>query len=122
MRYLISPAKKYYKAALHPHSTVSDGKLTPLESKALYKERGYSILALTDHHVIAAHPELNDEDFLMLTGIELGLDAPDYKPPASFFGKSYHINRIAKRPDLLRQPIVAVVPLGVKRKEKGLCN
>ena len=103
MKHLLPPVK-YYKASLHTHSTVSDGKLTPQEVKALYKAAGYSILALTDHHIIARHPELNDEDFLTLTGIELGLDSEDYAPPQSFFGQTYHFNLIAKDPDNLWQP------------------
>ncbi len=103
MKYLLPPVK-FYKASLHTHSTVSDGKLTPQELKEAYKARGYSILSLTDHHIIAAHPELNDPDFLTLTGIELGVETEDYKPPQSFFGKVYHINLIAKRADNLWQP------------------
>lgn len=102
--------KKFYKASLHTHSTVSDGKLTPQEVKGYYKQQGYSILALTDHHVIADHSDLNDEELLCLTGIELGLDDENYKPPASFFGKSYHIGLIAKRADLLWQPYYKELP------------
>ena len=104
MKHLLPQREKYFKASLHTHSTVSDGKMTPEEVKEHYKAAGYSIMALTDHHIIAAHPELNDPDFLMLTGIELGLDSEDYAPPASFFGKTYHFNLIAKDPDHLWQP------------------
>lgn len=104
VKYLLPPVKQYFKASLHTHSTVSDGKLTPEEVKKYYKKAGYSILALTDHHIVARHPELNDGDFLTLTGIELGLDSEDYCPPASFTGKTYHINLIAKDPDNLWQP------------------
>ena len=103
-KYLLPPVDKYFKASLHTHSVVSDGKLTPEEVKELYKTAGYSILALTDHHVIARHPELNDEAFLALTAIELGLDSADYAPPQSFFGQTYHFNLIAKEPDNLWQP------------------
>jgi len=103
-KYLLPPVKKFFKASLHTHSTVSDGKLTPQEVKALYKAAGYSILALTDHHIISDHPELNEEDFLTLTSIELGLDSADYAPPQSFFGQTYHFNLIAKDPQKLWQP------------------
>lgn len=104
IKYLLPPVQRFFKASLHTHSTVSDGKLTPQEVKEQYKAQGYSILALTDHHIIAAHPELDEEDFLTLTSIELGLDSADYAPPQSFFGKTYHFNMIAKRPDNLWQP------------------
>lgn len=103
MKYLL-PNVNFYKASLHTHSTVSDGKLTPQQVKELYKEQGYSILALTDHHVITAHPELDEEGFLTLTSIELGMDSADYAPPQSFFGQTYHFNLIAKRPDNFWQP------------------
>jgi hypothetical protein len=103
MKYLLPPVP-YYKASLHTHSTVSDGKMTPQEVKAHYKAAGFSILALTDHHIVAKHPELNDENFLTLTAIELGLDSADYAPPQSFFGQTYHFNLIAKDPDHLWQP------------------
>lgn len=46
--YLISPDKKQYKANLHCHSTISDGKKTPEELKEMYKRHGYSILAITE--------------------------------------------------------------------------
>ena len=68
--YLLPNDKKAYKANLHCHSTISDGKMTPEELKALYKEKGYQILAYTDHEVLVPHPELNDEDFLAMTGYE----------------------------------------------------
>lgn len=103
MKHLL-PSVNYYKASLHTHSTVSDGKMTPQEVKAHYKAAGYSILALTDHHIIAAHPELDEADFLTLTSIELGLDSADYAPPQSFFGQTYHFNLISKDPNNLWQP------------------
>ena len=104
MRHLLPQGVPFFKASLHTHSTVSDGLLTPQEVKAQYKQQGYQILSLTDHHLIAAHPELNDPDFLTLTGIEIGMETPDYAPPQSFFGDAYHFNLIAKRPDTLWQP------------------
>lgn len=75
MKYCLLPQNgKFYKANLHSHTTVSDGTLTPLQMKQLYKSRGYSILACTDHEMMVSHHDLTDEDFLMLTGFELGFD------------------------------------------------
>lgn len=68
--YLLSGSKKQYKANLHCHSTVSDGKHSPEQLKALYKARGYSILAYTDHEVLVPHNELTDDDFLTMPGFE----------------------------------------------------
>lgn len=72
--YILPENGNFYKANLHSHSTVSDGTLTPEEMKELYKSRGYSILCCTDHEIMVPHHELTDEDFLMLTGFELGFD------------------------------------------------
>lgn len=68
--YLIPNHGSFYKANLHCHSTVSDGKWTPEQIKENYKARGYSIVAYTDHNVFVTHNEL-DEDFLPLNGYEL---------------------------------------------------
>src|SRR5215813_8805491 len=49
MRSLFSARDRFYKGNLHTHSTRSDGKLSPEEVVAAYRERGYDFLALTDH-------------------------------------------------------------------------
>ena len=59
-KYLIPENGQFYKANFHCHTTVSDGRLTPEEVKALYKEHGYSVIAFTDHDVYIPHPERND--------------------------------------------------------------
>ena len=68
--YLISPHKNQYKANLHCHSTLSDGKRTPRELKEDYKAHGYHILAITDHEVPKDHSVMSEPGFLMLTGYE----------------------------------------------------
>jgi hypothetical protein len=60
----------WLKGNTHGHSTVSDGRFTPEELVRGYRERGYSFLALTDHNVLAAHDDLSDEKFILLTGLE----------------------------------------------------
>ena len=50
---LLDPAKNYFKANLHCHTNISDGKLSPAEIKAHYMKNGYSIVAFTDHDVPA---------------------------------------------------------------------
>ena len=69
--YLIDEKKRFYKANLHAHSTVSDGEMTPEELKLYYKNQGYHILAITDHEVLVPHNELNDENFLTVPGYEV---------------------------------------------------
>ena len=85
-----------YKANLHCHSTVSDGKLTPAELKDAYKNHGYSILCITDHETPCDHTDLTDEDFLMLTGYEAYIRQTEGKHDA--YRSEVHINLFAKDP------------------------
>ena len=66
-----------YKANLHSHSTLSDGRVTPGEAKDAYKAQGYSILAITDHNIFIPHNDLTEDDFLMLNGIEYNVNSDD---------------------------------------------
>lgn len=68
--YLLPPEGNLYKTNLHSHSTVSDGRFSPEELKRLYTEKGYHAIAFTDHRACVPHPELTDENFVALTGIE----------------------------------------------------
>lgn len=96
--YLISPKKTQYRANLHCHSVLSDGKLTPEQLKEAYKNEGYSILSITDHERPCNHSDLNDDDFLMLTGYEAYI-RPDPECRYNIFEKELHINLFAKEPD-----------------------
>lgn len=71
MKILLDEKQNKYKANLHCHSTVSDGALSPSELKKIYTEKGYSIIAYTDHDVMIAHDELTDDNFLALHGFEV---------------------------------------------------
>lgn len=113
MKHLLPPVK-YYKANFHCHSVVSDGKLTPEELRDAYKEKGYSILAITDHSVMVQHQHLNQPDFLLLTGVEIDVEEEDN--PVNVYDRKLHMCLIGKNP--LRQwlpfrdprPIPASVP------------
>jgi len=100
---LLPKAERYFKANLHAHSSISDGNFSPEELKNLYKEKGYSILAITDHNIIVDHSDLNDEDFLLLTAAEYNINNPDMKDNI-ITAKTYHINFISKTPDNLWMP------------------
>ena len=93
-KYLLPRTGKFYRANLHCHTTITDGKRTPEEVKALYKSRGYSIVAYTDHDIMIPHPELDDEDFLALTGYEMEITQTDSS--LGIFKKTAHICLIAK--------------------------
>ena len=94
---LISSEKKQYKANLHCHSTLSDGKLAPEELKKMYKEHGYDILAITDHSHPYNHSAMNDPGFLMLTGYEAYIR--ESGGPYDTFKREIHLNLFAKEPD-----------------------
>lgn len=87
-KYLLPKTGKFYKANMHSHTTCSDGKVTPEDLKAQYKAAGYSIVAFTDHEIMLPHPELSDEEFLPITGVEIAIDDGKWSP----FTKTYHIN------------------------------
>ncbi|MBQ4051372.1 MAG: PHP domain-containing protein [Oscillospiraceae bacterium] len=93
----ISKSKPQYKANLHCHSTLSDGKLTPEELKAAYKSAGYSILAITDHENPHDHSDMTEDDFLMLTGYEAYI-RPSETGTYDQFQPEVHINLFARDP------------------------
>lgn len=90
-KYLLPREGKFYKANMHMHTTVSDGRFTPAEAKERYMKEGYSIIAFTDHEVMIPHPELRDESFLPITSYELSI-VNDTPWPLS---KCYHLNLYA---------------------------
>lgn len=91
-----------FKANLHAHSTLSDGKYSPEELKKLYKAMGYRILAITDHEKPVDHTELNDPDFLFITGYEAYIrSTPDGTHDQ--FLPEMHLNLFARKHDTVDQ-------------------
>jgi PHP domain len=66
-----------WKTNLHSHTTRSDGKLTPTELCAIYRDAGYHALAITDHFMerygfpIVDTTGFRTENFTTLLGAEL---------------------------------------------------
>ena len=96
----ISKGNPQFKANLHAHTTLSDGKLTPEQSVEAYKAKGYQILALTDHEAPCTHHSFTTKDFLMLTGYEAYI-RPSAECKLDWFGPEIHLNLFAKDPDNL---------------------
>ncbi len=97
-KYLLPKEGSFYKANLHCHTILSDGKMTPEEVKEHYLKNGYNIVAFTDHSKFAWHKDLLSDDFLPIAGFEAAwtcLD-PDVTP-LKF--KLCHINFLASDPD-----------------------
>lgn len=57
-----------YKVQLHAHSTGSDGADTPAALATAYEAAGYDALAITDHNVLTADPEV--AGVLHIPGVE----------------------------------------------------
>lgn len=100
-KYLLPKDGNFYKANLHVHSTYSDGRWLPKEIKKAYMERGYSIVAFTDHNILIPHHDLTDEDFLALTGVEIDIDEG---APTWTFDPCMHFCAIALDPETDIQP------------------
>lgn len=93
-KFLLPQLGNFYKANLHCHSNISDGKLSVEELKELYKSNGYSIVAFTDHDVFLTHNDLTDSDFLALNGYEWEI-YEDY-PIKNRTKRTFHACLIAK--------------------------
>lgn len=94
-RYLLPKNGSFYKANLHVHTTISDGSLTPEEIKQVYKAKGYSVVAFTDHEAMVPHNDLNDDEFLSITAVELATNA-DITHGAYTYRETCHMNLYAK--------------------------
>ena len=70
---------KWYKAALHTHTSSSDGAFLPEEVTELYRSRGYDVVALTDHERSNDIRGLSGPGFLVINGIELHPLYPGHK-------------------------------------------
>jgi hypothetical protein len=77
-KFLLAENGNFYKANLHCHTNLSDGDFTPEQVKQLYLEKGYSIVAYTDHRNFITHNDLTDENFLALNGYEWEIHEEPY--------------------------------------------
>lgn len=68
--YLLPKEGNFYKANMHCHTTLSDGKLTPEKVKEEYEKRGYQVVAFVDGGKNCPHQELTTKNFLALAGFE----------------------------------------------------
>jgi len=103
-KYLLGEDGAFYKANLHCHTTISDGRKTPEEVKEMYKAAGYSVVAYTDHDVLIPHDELCDSEFLALNGVEVAVK-PVLISPTPINSKTCHMCMIALKQDNVTQPL-----------------
>ncbi len=74
---------QWYKANLHNHTTTSDGRFSPDDRVRQYQEKGYDILALTDHERTNDVSAYNGNGMLVLSGMETHPPCPG--------AMSYHV-------------------------------
>ena len=99
MKILLDENKPFYKANLHCHSTLSDGKRTVEELKTAYMAQGYSIIAFTDHEHIIDNSHLTDDHFLAITACELAIKEDQTQSTLKNFNlKVTHLNFYALDP------------------------
>ncbi len=101
-KYLLPQTGNFYKANLHAHTNMSDGNDTPEEVKEMFKGRGYSIVAYTDHDIFVDRSHLCDEDFVALNGMEVEING---EIRSGWINQdTCHLNFIALKPDNLICP------------------
>lgn len=104
-KHLLPEGGSFYKANMHTHTNISDGQFSPEEIKRLYMEKGYSIVAYTDHEVLVPQNHLTDDNFLAINSVEVAKN--DGWHGGFEYNKTYHINFYAKDPGVTECPVLS---------------
>lgn len=87
----------WYKGNLHTHTNVFDGLKPAKEVVKIYKDNNYNFLCITDHNIFSAYPEFNDDNFVMLNGVELTagmqIDFDDFQKKMADFSKNGEVSQ-----------------------------
>lgn len=95
----------WFKGNLHTHTTRSDGRRTPEEVMALYREAGYDFLALTDHWNLSEEEER--EGLLLLPGCEYDVGGSPREGVYHIVGIGMtEAPRLQKSPSLAPQTVI----------------
>ena len=106
-QYLLPETGNFYKVNMHAHTALSDGTQTPEEVKELYKAKGYSAVAFTDHELMLDHSDLTDDEFVAITSYEYGFDLSRENPLSALYAgelktrdhaEKVHLNFYSKDP------------------------
>ena len=89
----LSANGNWYRGTTHAHTNLSDGKMSPGQLTDIYKENGYSFVALTDHCVYGIHCELETDRFIVLPGVELDVIDAGVVPGGKTF--THHVVGLA---------------------------
>lgn len=72
--------RTFQRGNIHTHTTRSDGRQSPEEVAAWYRDHGYQFLVLSDHDVLVDPSEVHDVErpgFILIPGEEITSTAPD---------------------------------------------
>lgn len=72
-RIYIDGALPQWKGNLHLHTTRSDGRASPREAIAYYRDAGYHFIMVSDHELYWDQPMAEAGDMLLLAGSEVSL-------------------------------------------------
>lgn len=90
---MFSEKGSWYKGNLHSHTTNSDGRLTPEQAVALYKQYGYHFACFSEHDYYTDLREQFDcENFILLPGVEASALLVNKEKNAMI--KTHHIHGI----------------------------
>ena len=67
---------QWLKANLHTHTTVSDGDTAPAERVQQYRDAGYDVLAISDHHRVVPIDDLARPGLVLLQSVEVHPPCP----------------------------------------------
>lgn len=76
----------WYKAALHVHTTNSDGDVDVSKRLKQYKDIGFDVVAITDHRITNDLSGYSDQNFLALSSIEFHPETYSGAPTHHFLG------------------------------------
>ena len=79
-------AGKWYKAALHAHTTNSDGDVDVATRIKEYRDKGFDVVAITDHRTTNDLSGFSDRNFLALSSIEFHPETYSGAPTHHFLG------------------------------------
>ena len=77
---------KWFKAALHVHTTNSDGDVDVATRLQQYRTRGFDVVAITDHRKTNDLSGFSDKEFLALSSIEFHPRSYSGAPDHHFLG------------------------------------
>lgn len=104
-RIILDGNKNFYKANLHCHSVKSDGEMTVEEVKEYHKQKGYSIVAFTDHDFLFDNCHLSDDEFLAINACEISIkEDENVSTLVKTDMKVCHLNLYAKDPENTETP------------------